>query len=177
MGDEFKTGGLTKPKSPSLMNELCASIARSTMLVRALLAVLSFAFLLSPAFAASDVVNVRFGILRQVGDDYVIARETTRIPRRLKDTGFRFGISFENPQRADIQWYEVVRLPKELAETSGTLRRLAPRILKTDVQQSNQPAVVEHFWFDQGDPLGKHRLELFVNGTMQFSVEFEVVQP
>ncbi len=121
--------------------------------------------------------NVRFGILRLAANDqYELDQETRRIPKKLKDTGFRFGISFENPSCQQIEWYEVVHLPADVTQATGNMRRDAQRALKTDSQTSDQPAVVDDFWFDDGDPLGRHRLDLFVNGALAYSVEFEVLK-
>src|SRR5262245_27300192 len=83
------------------------------------------------AMAAGEVENVRFGVLRQAGDQYVLAEETARIPRLYKDSGFRFGISFENPRCVRIEWYEVVHLPAPVRQTSGDLRQVEPQALKS----------------------------------------------
>lgn len=157
-----------------IRNLRCAktSVIRSAIFAVSLLVLLS-----STARAAPVIQNVRFGILRAVESDYEIAEDTTRIPMRFKKTGFRFGISFENPTCAEIAWYEVIHLPGEMKATSGALKRLEPRLLKGDIQQSRQPYIVDQFWFDKGDPLGTHRLDLYVNNRLEFSVEFDVVKP
>jgi hypothetical protein len=135
------------------------------------------AFLVAPvARAELDIQDIKFGILRQVSpDEYRMDVETVRIPRKLKDTGFRFGIEFRNPRRDHIQWFEVVYLPEPLVEASGNTRKVAPQAIQTDKYSSTDELVVDHFWFDPGDPLGHHRLELYVNGKRRYNVEFEVV--
>ena len=138
---------------------------------------------LTPAFlpsakshAATEITNFRFGILRATPTGgYEIARETRRIPRLLKHTGFRFGLGFDNPRCLPIEWYEIVRLPEDLKELSGNFQRTSRRNIRTMTFQSDQPRVVDHFWFDEGDPLGRHMLELHVDGALRYSVEFEVV--
>ena len=140
-----------------------------------LLGVLLFA---EPAFADELVRNFRFGVLKL--DDsggHEIARETTKIPRWLKATGLRWGVAFDNPTRANIEWYEIVRLPSEMRGLSGNFDRSSTlKTLRTRTQRSNQARVVDDFWFDEGDPIGPHRLELYVNGVLRYSVEFEVVE-
>ena len=126
--------------------------------------------------AAPKLTNFRFGTLRIVSDDeYEVADNTRRIPRRLKATGFRFGIGFDNPTRSPIEWYEVMHLPMRPKEASGDLRHDGPQSLRSETYKSDQPSVVDDFWFDEGDPLGAHRLELFVNGVLTYTVQFEVV--
>jgi hypothetical protein len=103
--------------------------------------------------------------------------ETTRIPQKLKDTGFRFGVAFDNPNRETIEWYEVIRLPSQLREVGGFLHQTNPKTLQSDIQKSDDRHFVDHFWFDKGDPLGKHHVEVYVNGIRKFSIDFEVIEP
>ena len=122
------------------------------------------------------IVNVRFGIVRQVSDGiFEFVEETARIPRKFKDTGFRFGIGFENPDCVPIEWYEQVHLPSELKEVSGNMQRTRNKVMRTRTFRSDQPTVVDDFWFDEGDPLGPHRMELYVNGVLRYSIDFSVV--
>ena len=118
----------------------------------------------------------KFGILAQARDDtWHLETETTRIPRRYKDSGFRFGIEFTNWDRAPLEWYEVMRLPAETKQATGNFTRSEPRVLRTKPQSSDQERITDDFWFDEGDPLGRHRMELVVNGVQVFAVDFEVV--
>jgi hypothetical protein len=128
-------------------------------------------------FAASaNAQDVRFGILRQLPDGaYAMDVETTRLPRHLKESGFRFGLAIDNPGGKTIEVYEVLHVPKRLRELSGSMRELSPTVIKTDPRRSAETRVFEDFWFDAGDPLGQYRLELYINGVRKFNVEFEVV--
>jgi hypothetical protein len=131
----------------------------------------------SLAQASDGVTDFQFGILKARSDgSFVLQTATTKIPRRLKDTGFRFGMAFQNARRQEIEWHEVIYLPEKPSKATGTLRRVAPTTLKTVPQQSNQASVVDDFWFDNGDPLGKHKMELVVNGKIVYEVEFEVIE-
>ena len=134
--------------------------------------------LLSSLAQASDgVTGFQFGILKSNSDgSFTLQTATTKIPRRLKDTGFRFGILFQNPRCQEIEWHEVIYLPDRPSKATGNLRRSTPTTLKTTPQQSNQASVVDDFWFDKGDPLGKHKMELVVNGKVVYEVEFEVIE-
>ena len=142
---------------------------RSLVLAASLVAV-------SSARAGPAVTNIRFGILRTISDGvFDFASETDRIPKRLKATGFRFGVGFDNPSCSPIEWYEIMHLPADTMEVTGNLQRSSASTLRTKTLRSSQASVVDDFWFDAGDPLGKHTLELFVNDVLQFKVHFEVV--
>ena len=144
---------------------------------RSAISALAASVLTSPNAAWAQVQNVRFGILAQEPDgSYALKTETQTIPRHYKETGFRFGIAFDNPNRDQITWYEVVHLPLEPSAATGNLRKDAPRTLKTDVQESDQSQIVDDFWFDEGDPLGKHEMQLYVNDQVVYKVSFNVVR-
>jgi hypothetical protein len=56
--------------------------------------------------------------------------ETKRIPRRLKDTGFRWGITFDNPKGKEIGWYEIIHLPARLNQLSGDSSEVGPTVAR-----------------------------------------------
>lgn len=135
-------------------------------------------FVSSLAWSAEKplITNFRFGILKEVAQgEFEFVSETTRIPLRLKGSGFRWGIGFDNPKCSPIEWYEEIHLPAPLKEVSGNFQRTRSTIMRTNKHKSDQPSVVDDFWFDAGDPIGHHRMDLFVNGKLAYSVEFDVV--
>ena len=143
---------------------------------RRLLALSTAALVLPLAAWGKSRPTYKFGILAEGRDGYWrLETETTRIPRRYKASGFRFGIEFTNWDRAPLQWYEVVHLPSETKTATGNLSLAEPKVLRTKPQSSDQERITDDFWFDEGDPLGRHRLELVVNGTQVFAVDFDVV--
>jgi len=126
--------------------------------------------------AEPAVTNIRFGILRTISDGvFDFESETRRIPKRLKASGFRFGVGFENPTCSPIEWYEIMHLPGDTKDVSGNFRRSSASTLRTKTLHSSQASVVDDFWFDEGDPLGRHTMDLYVNGVLQIKLEFEVV--
>jgi hypothetical protein len=123
------------------------------------------------------LVNFRFGVVREISEGiFEFLSETKRLPRKFKSTGFRWGIGFDNPLGRPMEWYEVVHLPAEPKDVSGNLKRLHARTLRTTTHSSSQPTVIDDFWFDEGDPLGPHRIELFVNGVLRYAVDFQVLE-
>jgi hypothetical protein len=145
-------------------------------LQRRLLLLSSIAVLPSLSRAAPAVTGFRFGILKATPQGrFLMATETDRLPRKLKSSGFRFGLAFENPEGQKISWYEKVIFPLPPETVSGNSQRSEPLLLTTQVQTSSRRSVVDEFWFDAGDPLGLHRMELYVDAVRVFSVEFTVV--
>lgn len=121
------------------------------------------------------LTNFRFGIVREVASGvFDFLTETTRLPRRPKDTGFRWGIGFDNPACKPIEWYEVIHLPGPLKEVSGNFQKTRSQVMRTKTFQSTRATVVDEFWFDNDDPLGNHTIELFVNGMLRYVIEFQV---
>jgi hypothetical protein len=130
---------------------------------------------ISAAGAEPAVTNIRFGILRTISEGvFEFESETRKLPKRLKASGFRFGVGFDNPTCSPIEWYEIMHLPSDTKDVTGNLHRSGASTLQMKTQQTSQPSVVDDFWFDEGDPLGKHTIELYVNGALQFKAEFEV---
>ncbi len=140
---------------------------------------LSLAMLGSVALAATrepEIANVRFGVVRQVSEGiFEFVEETTRIQRRLKSTGYRFGVGFDNPKCEMIEWFEQIHLPKPLKEVTGNLQQARTSVMRSITFKSDRPTVIDEFWFDEGDPLGKHRLELFINRKLRHWFDFVVV--
>jgi hypothetical protein len=118
----------------------------------------------------------RFGILAPDRDGYYrLAQETTRIPRRYKATGFRFGIEFTNWDRVPLDWYEVIHAPKAFGQVTGNATQAAPQVLRSKTLHTDEARVTNDNWIDEGDPLGRYRLELFVNDARVYAVDFDLV--
>lgn len=133
--------------------------------------------LAAPALAwGRSKPRYRFGLLAPDGDGgYRLETETARIPRKYKDSGLRFGVEFTNWDRLPLDFYEVIRFPQDVAQATGNFTCVEPRMLRTKTMQSEADRITADFWFDPGDPLGRHRLELVVNEVRVFTVDFDVV--
>jgi heme/copper-type cytochrome/quinol oxidase subunit 2 len=124
------------------------------------------------------IENIRFGTLKKAGgDNYEIDIETITIPKKIEGTGFRFGISFDNPTGQAISYHVVSHLPAEPSKTTGDLSESATRTYTTPTSSSRKKRVVYRFWFDEGDPLGTYSMDLYVHNQIIHSVTFEVVEP
>ena len=121
------------------------------------------------------IQHIRFGILKvNEAGHYDVETQTTTIPKKLKDTGFRYGLVFDNPTGQDITRYVVAHLPSDPKDVTGGFRKSAPKTLVTDPQRSSSPIQCNYFWFDEGDPSGTYSIDLFVNNKKIYSVTFEV---
>lgn len=130
----------------------------------------------SIAATRPSFTNFRFGILREVArDEFEFVEETTRIPRRYRSSGFRWGVGFDNPSCAPMSWYENVHLPDDVKSVSGSLQRARTSVMRSQTHHSSRASVVDEFWFDEGDPLWTHRIELFINGALCYWTDFQVV--
>jgi hypothetical protein len=139
--------------------------------------VLSAAALALPSIAGSkSKPTYRFGILATDKDgNYRLVQETTRIPRRYKTTGFRFGVEFTNWDRMPLDWYEVIHAPQAFAQVTGNATQAAPQVLRGKASHTDEARIVDDNWIDDGDPLGRYRLELFVNDAQVYAIDFELV--
>lgn len=128
--------------------------------------------------APIELKNPRFGILRGFPDgSYELAQETARIPKLLKPTGFRFGITFDNPTGAALEFYTIMHFPSPPRELTGAHRLGAndSSIVRSDTFRTSEPHAYSFYWFDEDDPLGTYHVDLYVNGVQRYSGTFEVV--
>jgi hypothetical protein len=128
-------------------------------------------------WAQAQVDGFRFGVLRPLGGGvYDFGTETSRLPLRLRKSGFRWGVHFVNPGGVEIAWYEVIRL-KAVAPQSGDKPVPADSVvLRTPVKKTSDRVIVDDFWFDETDRPGAYSLDLFVDGTLRWTASFDVVQ-
>ena len=132
--------------------------------------------LAAPALAwARSRPRYGFGLLAADGDGgYRLETETARIPRKYKDSGLRFGVEFTNWDRLPLDFYWVIHFPQDVAQATGNLTRVEPRTLRTKTMQSDADRITSDFWFDPGDPVGRHRFELVVNDARVYAIDFDV---
>lgn len=147
----------------------------ATKSIAALLGTLLLTLLSSAAIA--NVTNFRFGIFRAEGGKYVMDVETKRIPQNLGDTGFRFGVTFDNPDGYSIEWYDLLKLPATVQQIGGDLSAIDATTLKGEPQKTTEKNLMMKYWFDEGDPLGRYQIEIFVNGVRKYQGTFDVVTP
>jgi len=126
--------------------------------------------------------RIDFGIIK-VHDDgrRELVSKTNVIPRKLKDTGFRFGYTVV-PADNDLRYYiyDISYMPLQPSVLTGALSTQKPGDAPAGVRTTEYGIRGPHymaFWFDEGDPLGEYRVEVYIDKQLVKSFKFTVVEP
>ena len=125
-----------------------------------------------------DVRFGRVGILVEGDQPYqALIEETTVVPR---DVGGETALGFEIRPNSDEPYavYSIHHLPKMPADlgSSGALTLTDDGGIRTDTEKVHGPRVFS-FGFDEGDPLGTYKIDVYVNDRLVESASIEVVEP
>ncbi|MEH2319635.1 hypothetical protein [Nostoc sp.] len=125
------------------------------------------------------VINTEFGLRRVDSKGNVTIFQTTRVPLQ-EGNAYGWRIKLKDYQ-GEVKWREVLHLPKP-PETWGTDNGEDFSISAdgtTSVTRRTQPApkgVIENFWtIAPGDPVGKHRIEVYIDDRLISTFEFELI--
>jgi hypothetical protein len=125
--------------------------------------------------------HIRFGIIEgdKVGS-YILAKETTIIPYKFRETGFRFGYEIVSPVHGSYFCQYVVHLPSSPDVITGGLAQVnAVNPSSTITSHKKEIAggtYVDAMWFDPGDPVGDCSIDIFVNGELLKTIKFSVTK-
>jgi hypothetical protein len=125
------------------------------------------------------VSNTEFGLKRVDSKGNVTILRTTKVPLQ-QGNAYGWRIKLKDYQ-GEVKWREVLRLPKPPV-TWGTDKGEDFSMLPdgmTSVTRRTQSApegVIENFWtITPGDPLGKHRIEVYIDDRLISTFEFELI--
>ncbi|WP_392530814.1 hypothetical protein [Nostoc sp. C117] len=125
------------------------------------------------------VSNAEFGLKRVDTKGNVTIFQTTKVPLQ-EGNAYGWRIKLNNYQ-GEVKWREVLHLPKP-PETWGTDNGEDFSISAdgtTSVTRRTQSApdgVIENFWtIAPGDPVGKHKIEVYIDDRLISNFEFEIV--
>ncbi|MBN3952071.1 MAG: hypothetical protein HWQ38_38615 [Nostoc sp. NMS7] len=126
------------------------------------------------------VSTAEFGLKRVDSKGNVSIFQTTRVPlQEGKSYGWRIKLK---DYQGEVKWREVLRLPKP-PESWGTDNGENFSISAdgtTSVIRRTQSApggVIENFWtIAAGDPVGKHRIEVYIDDRLISTFEFELIR-
>jgi len=127
--------------------------------------------------------RVRFGILEidSSGKARRLKEETSIIPLKLRETGFRFGLEIVPPDTKPFKFQLITYPPSAPKIITGSFQKtdskVAPAAITSPVYEANgggkSPLVP--LWFDAGDPIGNWKIKISVEGRLTATVEFAVV--
>jgi hypothetical protein len=123
---------------------------------------------------------IRFGAVAtdsQTGAPRI--KETTTIPFKLRDTGFRFGFAVFPPDDQPYSIRYVTHLPSAPERLTDGFAAANPgkptATITSSLKHVPSGAFLQPLLFDPGDPLGKWKIEIYVNGQLQKTITFDVV--
>jgi hypothetical protein len=125
------------------------------------------------------VSNTEFGLKRVDSKGNVTIFRTTRVPLQ-QGNAYGWRIKLKDYQ-GEVKWREVLHLPKP-PETWGTDNGEDFSISAdgttsiTRRTQSPLDGVIENFWtIAPGDPVGKHRIEVYIDDRLISTFDFEII--
>nr|WP_026100479.1 hypothetical protein [Fortiea contorta] len=129
---------------------------------------------ISPAVNKAD-----FGVERVNAQRQATFIPTTKVPFK---EGSRYGWQIQlKDYKGEVTWREILRLPKR-PETWGTNSgenfSISPNgqdaVTKRTVTTTD--GVIKNFWtITPGDPVGKHRIEVYVGDRLISAFDFEII--
>jgi len=128
---------------------------------------------------ARNDYRVRFGIVeKDKAGAYFLSAETTDIPLKYRDTGFRFGYEIVPPDKDSYTYQCVIHTPVPPETITGGLANSNPgspsTTITSEMQKSPGGPSIDYLWFDQGDPAGDWSMDVFANGKLQRTIRFTV---
>lgn len=137
---------------------------------------MSFLWATTPALAQTvKTYDFSFGILGQRPDKTrFVSEETTLIPRRLKETGFRFGYTINERSGGTFIVQTIFTPPSRPKTVTGTLQQAGNSVVSAET--THQGTAAKSFSFSEGDPLGDWQLEVWLDGKADRVVKFRVIE-
>ena len=126
-----------------------------------------------------DDYKVRFGVIEQdnAGKDF-LSKETMTIPRKFKETGFRFGYEILPSSQDSYTCQYIIHVPSPPGTITGGLEAVNPKkpttIITSHKKKIPGGAYVDAMWFDHGDPSGDCSIDIFVNDKLLKNIKFTV---
>lgn len=129
---------------------------------------------------APTTFDVRFGILGEDNGSRVLKRETTSIPFITREKGQAFGAVISPSDESSYRFHTVIYLPASPAKLTGDIGRVPPAQATEGIRSAPKTTRGKTFvemWFDEGDPVGRYKVEIYVNDALLRAIEFDTVAP
>ena len=128
--------------------------------------------------------QVKFGVIENRNDVFLVFEDSTSLPLLTRDTGFYYGFTIL-PSNNEPYNYHCHFYPPETAQFSCETGEIVREIAPSDNSRSGfrlptrrtQGISTTPMWFDPGDPVGEYRIEIYVNDSLVKGVDFMVYEP
>jgi len=132
---------------------------------------------LTATTAIAAEFSVRFGELQ--GADRTVIMPTRNIKLCDKPTGYRFGYEIIPQGNSAYEHYAIFRLPAPIKQVGPNLQKQGVKVEEQGLEVKTRRAVdtgrrVEPFNFDQGDPSGEWKVEIYVEDKLIDTIAFQV---
>ena len=133
----------------------------------------------TPCRSDPEDYRVIFGHVEKQANGAITITAGNRIPLRLKETGYEFGVLIESlgTNDAGLSGYVEYLLPAPAGGTSGSVRAIDKdkRIIR---QQFSTPGDtwLGNVFFHKHDPLGEWRVSVVVSDEEIFAMKFQVYE-
>jgi hypothetical protein len=124
---------------------------------------------------AAEVTDSRFGVVVPGPQGQTLVG--TRMVPLLAGTTFGWGILLAAAPD-DIEFREVYTLPAPPKQVTGGARQRDATVVEREARGTNEEGWLVGFWtLDEGDPPGRHVIDIFVDDTLIYTFEFDVLIP
>jgi hypothetical protein len=132
----------------------------------------------APKDSGVDVKFGRVGILWEGSQPHqALIEETTLVSRDVDgETALGFAVYPSSDEPYEV--YSIHHLPELPADlgSSDTLTLTGDGRIRTDTEKAHGPRVFS-FGFDEGDPVGTYKIDVYVNDRLVGSASIDVVEP
>ena len=137
-------------------------------------------FLITLCTSKNDTFTFRLGILQGEKGHYSIKKETDKITLIIRSKRFLYGLEISPPNNKQYHFYATAYFPDKPKKLSGAIENIP---LDSNFNKVTTPAYdlkgkrIFPMGFDEGDPLGKYKIDLYINNELYKTIEYEVISP
>jgi hypothetical protein len=133
-----------------------------------------FIIFIIPCVSEGNDYEIKFGYFENCCDMKII--ESNTIPMKYRKTGFRFGYIIKSKSDMNFKEYSIAYPPQKavLGENVVALSNNRTSLRGSTKQARNGISIHRHY-FDEGDPTGHWRHEIYLNGKLFKTINYDVV--
>ena len=130
------------------------------------------------ADAKGEIYDIKFGVVEKINGYNDIKDEVDTVQLIPKSEGYRFGFRIIPSNTTSYKYYTVSYLPDSPEHLTGALKNQSSEAFKSGFKSPEDTAtgaVLIPCWFDEADPAGTYKIDLYINGVRQKSTTFNVI--